>query len=452
MRWVAGCLLVMLAFDTAAAEISQVTVRQRWPWSRLVDIDYVLSDAAQSVDIAVAAFNGTTPLTLPPESLTGDLYGVSADGAHRIVWDPTKTAYTNNEVLAKFNVSLTPVSVPLYMIVDLTKAAGAAGQIEYVYEEDLRAGTWGTWVEDPVTNSGTAIKSIVWTGVTNAVYKTDKFVLRRVPAGTVPGITRSVRITRPFYIGVYEVTQRQYEYITSRKPSFWNNPADWAERPLENVSYCEFRENVNNINQLNPEYTWPDKGHAVHPESFMGRLRVKTGNVLAFDLPTEAQWEYACRAGTTGAWNNGMTGDANMNLLGRYDRNGGKIETPTGSWVRPDDATYGVPRSEVTAENATAKAGSYLPNAWGLYDMHGNVYEVCLDYYTADVDSLHGDDPIGPELTAGSSRVERGGSWDAASSYSRSTSRASYGPANRNIMFGFRVAAPVSEWVPSAIP
>jgi len=98
----AGCLALGALADGPA--INDVVVRQRWPWSRLVDINYVLAcDPSVKVDVALTAKNGTAPLALPPESLSGDnLCGVS-QGAHHIVWDPVKAGYTN-EVLKQFNV------------------------------------------------------------------------------------------------------------------------------------------------------------------------------------------------------------------------------------------------------------------------------------------------------------------------------------------------------------
>ena len=122
MKMVLGSLAVCLAFGAAAADptISDVTVRQRWPWSRLVDIDYMLTgDPTQRVAVTVKAFNGSERLNLPETSLSGDLYSVS-QGTRRIVWDPMKTVYTN-QTLTQFRVDLAPTNPPVYMIVDLTK-------------------------------------------------------------------------------------------------------------------------------------------------------------------------------------------------------------------------------------------------------------------------------------------------------------------------------------------
>jgi formylglycine-generating enzyme required for sulfatase activity len=99
----------------------------------------------------------------------------------------------------------------------------------------------------------------------------------------------------------------------------------------------------------------------------------------------------------------------------------------------------------VTTSNATAAVGSYLPNAWGLYDMHGNAWEWCLDWYAASGDSLCGDDPQGPPTD--SVRVRRGGCWNGGASDCRSARRSSGSPLGRTLYVGFRVAAPAEVWI-----
>jgi formylglycine-generating enzyme required for sulfatase activity len=248
---------------------------------------------------------------------------------------------------------------------------------------------------------------------------------------------RSVSITRPFYMGVFEVTQRQWEMVGTRtKPSKWNNTTDWEARPVEQVSYYDIRSSANG-NAAMAGTDWPNDGHAVGTGSFMDILRVKTGGILTFDLPTEAQWEYACRAGTTGPWNNGVGAsnsetDANLALLGRYQYNGGMNGTT--EWPQ-----------NCLASNAAAKVGTYLPNAWGLYDMHGTVWEWCLDWYAASDASLLVPDPQGP--LSGSARVRRSGGWNGGASNCRSACRLSVPPSARPSNVGFRVAAAAEVWI-----
>jgi len=175
---------------------------------------------------------------------------------------------------------------------------------------------------------------------------------------------------------------------------------------------------------------WPANG-TVAAEPLMGTLRARTGN--AFDLPTEAQWEYAGRAGTTTALNSGMnltyaSECPNMNEVGRYYYNGGS------GWTGAGDASV-----------ATAKVGSYRPNAWGLYDMHGNVWEWCLDWYAV---YLYPDgavtDPKGPSSSA-MGRVYRGGSWHTHADACRIANRNYQGAAFRTTDLGFRAAVPLDQ-------
>ena len=142
-----------------------------------------------------------------------------------------------------------------------------------------------------------------------------------------------------------------------------------------------------------------------------------------FDLPTEAQWEYAARAATTTALNSGSNLTStdncpNMAEVGRYWHNGGSSSG-----------------ADSTTANGTAKAGSYRVNAWGLYDMHGNVYEWCLDWYGSYPTS--GSDPKG--ALTGTGRVFRSGSWVERAGYCRAASRL-YIAANSTYNFlGLRV-------------
>ncbi len=259
-------------------------------------------------------------------------------------------------------------------------------------------------------------------------YKTDKLVLRRIEPGTFDMGSpenelgreekekmHKVTLTKAFYIGVFEMTQKQWERVMGDWPSSFNNPKCREVRPVEKVSYNDIRGSVEGTG-------WPTT-NCVDMASFMGVLRARTSQ--AFDLPTEAQWEYACRAGTLTAMNTGKTLTEkaicpNMAEAGRYKDNAGNGD-----------------KSGDTHEG-TAKVGSYLPNAWGLYDLHGNVWEWCLDWH----DSYSGavSDPCG--AASGSRRVLRGGSCHDDAKGCRSANRYNNFPAVRYYVIGFRVALP----------
>lgn len=269
-------------------------------------------------------------------------------------------------------------------------------------------------------------------------YKATKIVLRRVPAavsaftmGAPSGelgwisdeIQHLVTLSQEFYICVFEVTQKQWERVMGTWPSYFNNVSYRDTRPVETVSYANIRGSTIGAN-------WPASS-GVDESSFIGMLRLKTGKT--FDLPTEAQWEYACRAGTSTALNSGSnltsTGKCpNMGVVGRYWFNGGSGYTQSG------DPSVG-----------TAKVGSYLPNAWGLYDMHGNVWEWCLDWYGVYPGTVN--DPVG--ASTGTYRVYRGGRWFGtdfvAACDCRSARRSYETPGATGNGIGFRVVLPISQ-------
>lgn len=282
----------------------------------------------------------------------------------------------------------------LYMVIDLSGGTNATS-FAISYLDDVPE---GGWTEE---------------------YKTTKMVLSNINAGKFTmgspenelgrqknETQHEVTLTKDFYIGVFETTQKQYELITGSNPS--NHKGD--ARPVECVSY-------NMIRGSEKGSGWPADSN-VDETSFLGILRAKTG--LNFDLPTEAQWEYACRAGTTTALNSGKDlSDAEqcgeMAEVGRYyynrsDEKGGCSQHTTVS--------------------------SYLPNAWGLYDMHGNVCEWCLDW----CEDFNGDPATDPKGdTEGVSRVLRGGSWTSYARSCRSGFRHDLSPGYYDKDHGFRV-------------
>jgi formylglycine-generating enzyme required for sulfatase activity len=190
-----------------------------------------------------------------------------------------------------------------------------------------------------------------------------------------------VTISKPFYLGKYEVTQGQWTAVMGNNPSRFKG----RDNPVELVS-------------------WDDA------QEFIRRLNAREGH-NRYRLPTEAEWECAARAGSTGAYSFGDDADS----FGRYE------------WYRDNSG------------GKTHPVGQKEANAWGLYDMHGNVHEWVRDWYGERYYSHSpGSDPTGP--SSGSLRVVRGGSWGGSAEYCRSAGRGSLAPAARGGYVGLRLA------------
>jgi formylglycine-generating enzyme required for sulfatase activity len=213
----------------------------------------------------------------------------------------------------------------------------------------------------------------------------------------------AVTISRPFWIGRFEVTQAQYQAVMGSNPSAFQGPSypNAAQRPVELVTW-------NNAVAYCTALTASEQAAGRVPAGYVYRL------------PTEAEWEYCCRAGTTTEFHFGPTlvcGQENFYL----------------SYHSGANCTIG----------QTAVVGSYPPNAWGLQDMHGNVWEWCQDAwdFSANYPSGAVTDPF---VASGPYRVSRGGSWNFDSNHCRSAFRFGFFPSFTNDDFGFRVVlAPV---------
>ena len=255
--------------------------------------------------------------------------------------------------------------------------------------------------------------------------KTTELWLRRIDAGKMLLGSYSSEFGRQigerlrtvtyggYYIGVFEVTQRQWELVMGSNPSQRQS----AMCPVERVSYGDIRGR-----DLGSGYPASD---AVDAESFLGRLRERTG--IRFDLPTEAQWEVACRAGERAALSNG--------------------KELTRTSIDPAVATlcrYGYNRTGDPKGNRwEAEVGSYAPNAWGIHDMPGNVCEWCADWMGALPLEDEAENPRGPETNARGMRMIRGGSWKGGAADCRSAKRSTAGRDYERFDFvGFRIAAP----------
>lgn len=365
--------VAMAGTSVAAPSISDVVAKQRYPWNGLVDIEYTTSGDATGWDAFIKMTDKTSGIVYYPKSFYGEILHTSS-GKHRITWDTRADGLKNIEISRmEATVSLMQgVTNNLYMVVDLSGGFEAQSYpVTYLSSVPV-----GGWTDE---------------------HKTTKLVLRLIPPGTfMMGSPtdelghnwhdsynaedyHQVTLTKPFYIGVFELTQKQYTLVMGSNPAYWKGDA----RPVESVSYNMIRGTVNGS-------AWPAHNQ-VDANSFMGRLRSKVN--MLFDLPTEAQWEYACRAGTSTALNSGKnltsTGTCgNMAEVGRYQNN-------------QKDGKGGYSQH--------TKVGMYRENAWGLYDMHGNVAEWCLDWWVKNLGTSAQIDPKG--ATSGSYRLMRGGCW-----------------------------------------
>jgi len=360
------CTQLMAVFAFASV-ITNVTVRQVRPWSGLVEIGYDLTENIESMgsdgvlSLKISAIDAEHGQTYIAKSITPPT-GFNK-GHHRVVWDAVADDCKCVSTNIKFRVSVAWLP-PEYCVVDLSAGASATSY--------------------PVTYLA-AVPADGW----DDQYKTTKLVLRYIREGNYKmQDEKNVLLTKPFYAGVFEITQKQYTLVMGSCPAQYKGDT----RPVESVDYSEIRGG-------NKGVLWPTSVD-VDESSFMGRLRMRTH--LNFDLPTEAQWEYACRAGTTSKYNNGGSDTSDLLVLGRYTGNEPLTPSPTFGYDRGYHATV----------------GTYLPNAWGLYDMHGNVWEWCLDYYG---DLQYGTDPVG--VTQGSYRVMRGGGCNSTAEQCTSSSR-----------------------------
>ncbi len=208
---------------------------------------------------------------------------------------------------------------------------------------------------------------------------------------------QDVRITRGFYMGAFEVTQQEYERVMGHNPSTFaaRSQPETPRYPVDSVTWNDATEFCRRLSE-------------VPQEKAAGRL---------YRLPTEAEWEYACRAGTTTKF---AFGDGISSHMANFNGNHTTDVTERGPQLaRP------------------TVVGSYRPNAWGLYDMHGNISEWCHDVFREDRHNLPNVDPVhqGP----GNERVRRGGDWGSMPALLRSASRMGFRPDVRMPYNGFRV-------------
>ena len=382
MALAAGSLAI--AAQALTLSVKDVKIAQRYPWNGLVDIDYtvVCDEPATNIWVYPVGYDADFNVSVAPRTLEGDgangqpvSVGAGGEKTFRMTWNMAADMPANYN-RAKFSMKMHAYAgAAPYMVIDLSPGPEAE-KYDVSYLTEIPNGEW------------------------DDEYKTTKLVLKLVCPGTfmmgspvdelghnLNGTgsyvcnqedLHKVTLTQPFYMGVFELSQKQYQLVTGENSSTYKGD----NRPVENVSYSMLRGG-----DLGAK--WPS-GKQVDAASFFGKLRTRTG--ITFDLPTEAEWEYTCRAGTGTALNSGkdLTDTqtcVNMAEVGRYHGN-------------TSDGKGGYSQHTVL--------GKYKPNAWGFFDMHGNVAEWCRDWWQANLT----ESAINPKgAYSGSRRVVRGGSW-----------------------------------------
>ena len=390
----AGLMAVASCVIAAEPVISDVAACQRWPWSPLVDIDFVL--AGTNCDVVITArYDGAAPFELNPAHMSGDLFDVKPGKGH-VVWDPVAAGF-GDKTFPNFKVSVAPLAdldSRTYLILDLI-----TGSYEYAASAPADG----------------------WVAASDSTYRKTKMVFRRIPGGKFnmgyPEAIRNrlaelagdnkfkiakymqheVTLSSDYYMSLFLLSEAQYCSITGTLGTAKFNPNMTSPGKYKSCSYNNVRGETS---------TWPngDK-YAVEDDSIVGKVRkIAAGKLPSgwrIDLPTAAQWERACKATMPEDW-----------------------IYYTGGLVTDDaPALTNIVNETASCEICIRWEGTTMakrtPNQWGIYDMLGLQQEWVLDYEWSSPSGKAYEpmtDPVGP--TSASKRITKGGNTDSSSFYS----------------------------------
>ena len=433
-----GVVIVSLGTASDAASegvVPQVTVSRvsQNTRSRVVEISYTLANAPAVVTFDVLT-NGVSIGGANIHHVTGDCNTlIPTNGSYSICWQADKSwpgHVVTNGTAMPIVTAWSPWKPPNYMTVDLND-----GSVRYYPAAEFLPGG----------------------GLTNEIYRTDWLVMRKIPAAGNEFRLGSamddngyqsnqpmvwVTFSEDFYLGVFEVTQAQLLKVTGVNPSRWSRNELSPLRPAEYMLRDDIR-------GATVGHGWPNRAdtvasHTVDAGSYLRQFRNLTGGAILFDLPTEAQWLFACRAGTYAPFNCGYVGTSAADQANRVARYCDGVENAYNGALSNT--------SDIGINMGTTVVGSLEPNAFGLYDMIGNVWEYVLDRYSATYGSSEEDysdiDPVGPSAVAhdgANGATLCGGGYNTELHALNAATRAGGKPSEyRRSFLGFRLWAPAT--------